>query len=769
MTRFQISRLFLQALAIAALGACAGGGGGGGGTPVVMPPPPPPSTPRPPPVALPPLPPPSSAPTPNTSSQEYGANWGVAGVRAPAAWQFENGHGEGVVIGVIDDGIDPTHPELVGRVDTVNSVDIVSGRNQLTTSLSHGSELAAIMVGNFNNSQTVGVAYEATVLAVRADNGADGFLNQHLAAAINYAVSVGVDVITLSLGSSNPLTSDVSDAIRNATQNGVIIVTSAGNSGPSAANPNYPGCMATNPSVSNGLMLIAGGSNPDGSFNTISNRAGSAAQHYLVAPGWAIIVPDMGPPGPVPGFQTCGLGPSANLCQIQGTSYASPHVAAAVALLKSAFPGLTPTQVVQIILQSTDDMGVPGIDEQTGWGSLNLERAFAPIGTVSAPLMAAAGAIEINPGATLGVAGPPFGDGLTANAAAWTVAGFDSYGRTYPIDFSSRWLSASRGVAPVAQAPRLWRGERSSSGAYVQMAFADDLVPESYRPHADRADFGEVATRIDTSLAPGLSFSFAAHGAELLYAEAGGAGHLDFAQSDMSLGVTRRLNEAVSISFVHQSGEAANPISGLGDVTASSARASFDLGAVGVDLILGRVREDNALLGLAWAGEFGDTPAGQTQFIGLNWRLDAPVDWRIAASAEAGLADMDAQGWLSIEAPLRTSAYALAAERSYTPDWLGGGHGSLRFTIAQPLRVESGALSFMAPVATNYGRASLEFEQRRFEPVPSGRELRFGVGYHFVADDRISAFGEVVHVHEPGHVAAAEDDTIVRVGIRMAQ
>lgn len=772
-------RLALQVLILALLGACAGGGGGGGGGAppgggVVSPPPPPPpaGTPRPPPIALPAMPP-AAAPGsfPSTASQEYNSNWGPGGINAEAAWQYQNAHGEGVVIGVIDDGIDPNHPELFGRVHPA-SVDIVAGRNALTTTQSHGSELGSLMAGNFNGSQTVGVAYAATLLAVRADNGSGSFSDNVLADALNYAVTNGVRVVNFSLGGDSPTNQNLRNAIQAATNAGVILVFSAGNDGPSATNPNFPARLATDAVVSNGLILVAGGSNPDGTFNNRSNFAGIAASQYLVAPGWEIIVPDHGPPGAVPGFQTCGAaaGLAADLCEIQGTSYASPHVAAAAAVLMSAFPGLTPQQVVQIILQSTDDMGIAGIDQTTGWGHLNLERAFLPIGTVSSPL--AFGGAPVALTMPLGVSGAAFGDGLTRHAAAWNVASFDSFGRTYNTNFADNWARAGAGPSTLVNAPSLWRAERVR-GTRVEMAFAEDVAPESYRVPIDRAELEQAAVRIDTDLAAGLTVSFAAHGARTLDHETGEpVGHLSFVNSDTSLRLTRRVTDALSVSLISESVEGGLALSGEPrGRSAAAARASLDLGPLGFDVTVGQIAEDDGVLGLAWANELGETPDGETQFAGFAGHIAPARGWRLGFDVEYGLADFAQAGWLSIGAPLRTSAYALEATRDYTPFWLHpfgvDGAGGLSFNVSQPLRVEDGAVSFMAPVATNYGRRSLTFERRTFEPTPSGRETRVGFGYRYFAGDVFSAFGEVIYVSDPGHVAGADSEGLARFGFRL--
>jgi subtilisin family serine protease len=273
--RIKASRMAVQALVALLLGACASGGGGGGSTPVVPPPPPPPA---PSPPTFPPLAPPHApGDFPNLGGAEFNANWGVAGVNAQVAWQ-NGATGAGVVVGVIDDGIHPNHVELVGRISP-DSIDIVSGRNALVTDNSHGSEISSLIAGNYNDNQTVGVAFDATILAIRADNGSSSFNSVDLANAIDYAREHGVAVINLSLGSDTPTSQVVRDAIRRATQAGVIIVVSAGNDGnDGATHPNYPGFLATDLSISNGLIMIAGGLNPDGSVNTASNPPGSAAE-----------------------------------------------------------------------------------------------------------------------------------------------------------------------------------------------------------------------------------------------------------------------------------------------------------------------------------------------------------------------------------------------------------------------------------------------------------------------------------------------------------
>ncbi|MES1158629.1 MAG: S8 family peptidase [Terricaulis silvestris] len=784
MSALRTGGVAVQLLIALLLGACAGGGGGGGGGGSVTLPPPPPLSPPPPPPPLPPIPPlpPAAAPGsyPDPNSTEFKADWGPGGINAQAAWQFQNAHGEGILIGVIDDGIvaptDPNYAELAGRVDP-NSTDINTTRNQLSSTLSHGSELSALMVGNFNGSSTVGVAFDAHVLAVRSDNGSDSFNLADLASAVNYAVAHGVNIINFSLGAASlPSNADATafrDSIANATSHGVIVVSSAGNDGPNAGNVIYPGYWATDPNVSHGLIISAGGLNNDGSFNNVSNPAGAAASWYVTAPGWQIIVPDFGPNGPVPGFQVCYPNPSVcdGLVQIQGTSYASPHVSAAAAILESAFPGLTPQQVVDIILASTDDMGAAGVDSQTGHGKLDLARAFAPFGTVAAPLVA--GRPDAMPTTMLGVVGAAFGDGLSNTPGEWTTVGFDKYGRTFNVDFSHNWLRAPAGPALVAEAPTLWLSSESGDATTVQFAPAEDVAPDSYRLPVDRADLQQPAVRIESHLANGLSFTFAAHGAQASATQGiEPGGHFDFVNADTSIKLTQRLNNALSFSFLSENGEAAVGLQQQRtERRATAAQANFTFGRLNLDATYGRIVEGEGLLGLVWTDTYGETPRGDIRFAGLAGWYDINPAWRLNFDAESGVAGLAQDGWLSVGAPLRTSAFSTELDYFGASDWLkplgARGRGVLAFTFSQPMRVEDGTLLVSLPTANAYGRRSLSYETRVIDPTPSGRELRFGLGYRYFEGETLSAFGEVLRVEDPGHVADAPDETVLRVGLRL--
>jgi subtilisin family serine protease len=764
MIALKIGRFALHAFVLGLLGACAGGGGGGGGTVPVSPPPPPPT--------ISPLAPPHApGDYPSASGAEFNASWGPAGTNAQIAWQ-NGATGAGIVVGVIDTGIEFSNAEFTGRVSP-DSEDINTSRDSLAGGDNHGSEVAAVIAANYNNHQTVGLAFDATILAVRADDGSDGFTETDLASALDYERTHGAKVINLSLGSTSTTSAVLQAAIQRATTAGVILVFSAGNGGNSGeTDPEYPGYLATNSTVSNGLIMIAGGLNSDGTFNTTSNPAGTAANWYLTAPGWQIVVPEFGTPDPK--FEVCSTGANGAVCQVQGTSYAAPQVTAAAALIMQAFPGLSPAQVVNLLFTTADDTGAPGTDNVDGRGRLNIGRAFQPVGNLAAPISAKAAA---SPSTPMGVIGPAFGDGLTRQAGVWSIASFDRFGRTFPMNLAGNWTHAAAAPGLDAEAPQLWRNASSDSGMRVQMGFAAAAPPQSYRSAIDRQDLQQTPTRIDADLGRGLSMTFAANGVRTMYNNAPeNVGHLDFVNAASSVQLTQRLNGFARLSLLSESGETSVGVDHDAIArpptqrAATAARASFDFGGVGLDVTYGVVSEQDALLGLSWSNQLGDMPSGHTQFAGFGGHAAAGLGWRVNWDAEYGVADLANIGWLHVAEPLHTSAYAFEAEHDLTPAWLGrkNASGILSFSISQPLRVDGGAFSFMAPTATKYGLQSLRFQQRTIDPSPSGRELRFGLGYRYLLGDAFTAFAEATYVTEPGHVAEAAPASLLQFGFRLA-
>lgn len=339
-----------------ALGGC---GGGGGASPSVPPPPVIVFPPPPPPPAPPPSPPP---PTSGFNTPEYQNS--PAATQAGAIAAYDKGAtGKGVTIALIDSGFASATQPFAGRVHPL-SRDMI-GTRDLDGPNQHGTAVASIAGAARDDAGIHGVAFDATLLLLRAD--IEGtclpnctFDQTALANAFDYAVQNGARVISLSM-SFVPMPASLAAAIERATAAGVIVILPAGNDG--FANPVASALTATTPQA-HGLVIIAGASNSAGTdLAAFSNRAGSGAAVYLMAAG--------------EGLQVYGKNGALSTPTAYGTSLSAPAIAGAVALLIQAFPALTPHQIVNLLLNSATDTGAPGTDAVYGRGRLNLAAAFA--------------------------------------------------------------------------------------------------------------------------------------------------------------------------------------------------------------------------------------------------------------------------------------------------------------------------------------------------------------------------------------------------------
>jgi hypothetical protein len=349
---------------------------------------------------------------------EYQNQWGLGAIGALAPWGA-GVTGAGVTVAVVDSGINSGHVEFAGRI-AAGGIDIVNGDSdpQDDTARGHGTIVSGIIASNRNDLGSVGVAYNALILPIKVTDADQRGSFENVAAGINYAAASSARVINVSLvNRADPL---VEQALLNAAAAGKVITMPAGNL--SGGSPEYFAAYA--PQLG-GQAIIAGAINPDGTLASFSNRAGSLANYYMVAPGVSIYAPN-------------NKGTTSFTTDSGGTSWAAPHVAGAAALLLSAFPNLTAAQVVEILLSTATDLGEPGIDSVYGHGLLNVERAIAPAGELRSPT---GDDSSSGGGAGLGVAALALGAAagyalIQKQTAAEKALVLDRYDRGYVVDLT---------------------------------------------------------------------------------------------------------------------------------------------------------------------------------------------------------------------------------------------------------------------------------------------------------------------------------------------
>ncbi|MCB1125768.1 MAG: S8 family serine peptidase, partial [Verrucomicrobiae bacterium] len=348
-----------------------------------------------------------------------------ADISAPAAWAHGTGD-RSVRVAVIDSGIDYFHPDLEanvwvndgeiagngqdddanGYIDDVHGYDFVSGDGDPMDDQGHGTHVAGIIGAVTDNGKGVaGVCWEATLMAVKAfDENGEAAVSE-VVTAIDYAVANGAALINASWGSPEPSLA-LQEAIRAATDAGVLVVSAAGNG--RTDDPYYPSAMEEVVSVA--------------ATNSRDQRApfsNFGPQVDLDAPGELVL----------------STMPNARYELLSGTSMAAPHVTGVASLILSQHPEFTIPEVVDILRNAVDEIRP---DHPLGTGRLNALKAVQ----VTQPL----------PTARLRL--PETLSGLATLEGTAAGEDFVGYRLDYGVgDFPDTWVTFHTGDTPVAEGP----------------------------------------------------------------------------------------------------------------------------------------------------------------------------------------------------------------------------------------------------------------------------------------------------------------------------
>jgi serine protease len=292
-----------------------------------------------------------AAPDPLRSQQ-----WNLNLVEADAA--HATATGAGAIVAVIDSGVLATHEDLQGRL--LPGRDFIQDDATPQDGNGHGTHVTGIVVANKENGTGVSsVAPGATVLPLRVLDDEGGGESADIAAAVDYAVAHGANVINLSLGSDVPIVGAGGDeqmnaALGRAAAANVTIVAAAGNN-------SVPLCEQ--PSIA-GRLLCVGAVDRGGNRSFYSSSAGPRG---VMAPGGSGL--------PFTGEDVLSTYNDGKYQEIAGTSQATPHVSGVAALLVSL--GLRGQAVADRILATATDAGAAGPDDTYGAGIVNARAAVA--------------------------------------------------------------------------------------------------------------------------------------------------------------------------------------------------------------------------------------------------------------------------------------------------------------------------------------------------------------------------------------------------------
>ncbi|MDB9491293.1 S8 family serine peptidase [Dolichospermum circinale CS-534/05] len=292
---------------------------------------------------------------------QYSSLWGLnntgqtggksdADIDAPEAWKISTGS-KSIIIGVIDTGVDYTHPDLIGNIwknpgeipndridndgngfiDDVHGYDFANNDGNPFDDHGHGTHVAGTIGAKGNNNLgVVGINWDIQIMPIKFLSGEGSGTTFGAIQAVNYATKMGVNLTNNSWGGGG-FSQGLYDAISAAGKAGQLFVAAAGNSSRNAdQSPMYPAAYNLD-----NIISVAATDHNDNLAN-FSNYGASSVD--LAAPGVNIL-------STVPGNRYRSF---------NGTSMASPHVAGVAGLVWANNPSLSAKEVKQVLLDSVD-------------------------------------------------------------------------------------------------------------------------------------------------------------------------------------------------------------------------------------------------------------------------------------------------------------------------------------------------------------------------------------------------------------------------------
>lgn len=302
-------------------------------------------------------------------------------IGAPQAWKTYGSTGKGVVVAVLDDGAYEQHPDFQGKIaahyDAGNAGSPVQRPSQVDVLApagedGHGTHVAGTVIGQGGESGGVykGVAPDAKFVNVKVFSGPNQTTSDLVLKGLDWTLDnaerLKIRVAVMSLGGRpSDGTDALSRGVNVAVDKGLVIVAASGNAGPAAKSVTSPG--AAERAITVGAVdkqkRVA-------SFSSRGPTLDGRVKPDLAAPGVNIVstVPPVSTGGVnniLQGGRTSYYGP------LSGTSMAAPHVAGVVALMLQANPTLSPQDIKRMLLVTAQEIGKPGIDNETGYGFVN--------------------------------------------------------------------------------------------------------------------------------------------------------------------------------------------------------------------------------------------------------------------------------------------------------------------------------------------------------------------------------------------------------------
>ena len=710
--------LLLAALAAAGAGGNddgATGGGGGGTTPV--------------------------NPSDPNYTAEFKSQYGLGMIGALEYYQNNDNKGDGVLVGIVDTGIDVGHEDLIDNIENGLSFSVVRGdadSGNISDKESHGTHVAGIIAGAKNDLGAHGVAYNARIFGVQAiatlDDQGTWFGEDifpvsftELGAAIDYATNAqngeggGTDIINHSWGiveeiggQINPILVDSRadvDAILDdpsdlitlvaaamaASEADIIQVWATGNDG-----ADQPGFLAGLPHWKEELLAAAppdenlvfnddvwvavGSVDSNGEISSFSNKCGLAANWCLVAPGESIYST----------LSTTSEVTEGNYGTMTGTSMAAPHVTGALALILSNNPEISKADAVQIIFDTATDLGEAGVDATYGHGLLNIGEAIMPQGNIT---LQTGGIYNAN-------ASSAYASGIRSNgvmgAAIMSAVSdrdimvTDKYSRGFKTNMGS--FVSEVDISSYEMGNKL---RKFSSGQSSTLNMDDDGISLSFGDHVGEVSFGIKSDNVSTVLSVGdesYGVLSSVNTEGWVNSDVFSMAHLGVMESDVGSINKFTLGDGISLTTGLFTGSANKFVKDSSDnARAGTIGVNFDLSpGTNIGISVGSLSEKGTVLGSVTTGAFNmGNSSSNTSFMGLGGSFALDNSSAISFQASLGVTDFKQDGLITGGSNIKSRSLALG----YSTKGVFNEKDSFTFGISKPLEVSSGSVNFDIPVA----------------------------------------------------------------------
>lgn len=674
-------------------------------------------------------------------------NWWQPMVGANTAYTM-GARGKGIVVGVVDTGIDLNHTEFKGRL--VTGYNAISPLKTPMDDNGHGTHVAGIIGAAADGAMTVGIAPDVLLMPVKVLSASGSGSQTSFNAGVNYAVKAGARILNMSLGASSPFGQS---AIQQAVSAGQLVVAAAGNSG--AANPGWPARYAKE-SWANGQVIAVGAVDANSRIASFSNRAGDTKNFFVVAPGVSIASTYL----------------NGRYVYMSGTSMATPVVSGVAADIWSNWMYLQANQVASIIFQTATHLGTSAAgtpDAVYGWGLVNLTKALEPVGTLTVSTTSGSGqkasyALGASTLSTNSLLKSSSFNGIPLTAT-------DDFGRAYSYDMGAYAIKQE-----ISSIDTLFGSMDKQMSMVERTSENTSLAVSLYGAPTEMQKLGNPFRGPDVAGATMGGFNFiqkfgcqekACQG-EYVFGTNGFADqyfglsadhkHLPLSNSfanpyfqfagtasHLAMGYGLGAGYKLKMGMLN----AANPLAAQPMLSYSAlSYSSGSKGWVGeiekrfdgatILASVGGIRESQSMLGASGSAAF-QMDGAQTRFVSVSGSYRLTSGTSLLAQAATGTTSTSGAG-IILNSEARTLSWSLGLMHQDT--WRAGDKFAL--SIAQPMKVTAGSMNMALPtvdmttgqggfnlssVSLASGRVETDFEVGYMTPVSKASVLRFISAY----------------------------------------